>query len=114
MKPLKTLGPNGIQPIFYHKFWDRVSYGINKFTKKCFNECTFSYELNFCFITLLPKIENPRTTTQFRPITLYNVSYKILTKVLVNKIKPLLGNLIGPFQSSFLPGRQMVDNVIVT
>ena len=70
--------------------------------------------LNNCFITLIPKVENPETINQFIPITLYNVSYKILTKDLVNIIRPLLGKLIGPFQFSFLPGRQTSDNIIIT
>lgn len=114
MKPLKVPGPDGIQPIFYHNYWDKVGPVVCKFMKKCFIEGSFPQNLNSCFITLIPKVENPETITQFRPITLCNVSYKILTKVLVNRIRSLLGNLIGPFQSSFLPGRQTSDNIIIT
>ena len=84
------------------------------FIKNYFKEESFPSEFNNCFITLIPKVDNPETIKQFRPITLCNVSYKILTKVLVNRIRPLLGKLIGPFQSSFLPGRQTSDNIIIT
>lgn len=64
-------------------------------------------------ITLIPKGDNPKTFKDFRSISLCNTIYKILTKVLVNRNRPILSNLIGPFQSSFLPGRRMTDNAIV-
>ena len=49
----------------------------------------------------------------FRPISLCNVSLKIITKLLVNRIKPLMPNLIGPAQTSFVPGRHITDNIIL-
>lgn len=114
MKPLEAPGPDGFQPGFYQRYWDKIGGSIFNFIKKCMMDWNFPKDRNTCFITLIPKIENPENIMSFRPITLYNVSYKILTKILVNRIRPILDKIIGPNQSSFLPGRQTVDNVIIT
>lgn len=50
----------------------------------------------------------------FRPITLLNSVYKILSKALVNRIRPLLHTLVGPFQSSFITGRGTGENIVIT
>lgn len=49
----------------------------------------------------------------FRSISLYTVSYKIVTKIIDNRLQALLSNLIGPHQTSFVPGRHIVDNIVV-
>lgn len=69
--------------------------------------------MNETFIALLPKVDNPETAAQFRPIGLCNVIYKVVTKVLVNRIKPVLPRLISNTQGSFVPGRQITDNIII-
>lgn len=62
---------------------------------------------------LIPKIEKPKNIRQFRPISLCNVAYKTVTKVLVNRLKPLLDCFVAPTQQSFVPGRLIADNVIL-
>ena len=69
--------------------------------------------LNDTFITVIPKVPNPEKVTQFRPIGLCNVVYKLITKCLVNRLKRALPDLISLIQSSFVPWRQITDNVIV-
>lgn len=63
---------------------------------------------------MIPKEENPQKINLFRPISLLNTSYKALSKVLVNRLRPLLSDIIGPYQSSFIPGRMTTDNTIIT
>jgi len=67
---------------------------------------------NSTFLTLIPKEVNPKTFERFWPISLCNASYKFLAKLLANRLKPLLGNLISPLQGGFVKGRHLIDNVI--
>ena len=64
------------------------------------------------FLDLIPKEVNPYSFDRFRLISLCNASYKILAKLLANKIKLLLGKLISPLEGGFFKGRHLVDNVI--
>ncbi|XP_071925086.1 uncharacterized protein [Coffea arabica] len=68
---------------------------------------------NETLISLIPKVEHPVFVSQFRPISLCNVAYKIITKILVNRLKPILGQCISQNQSAFVPGRQIIDNVLM-
>ena len=65
------------------------------------------------FLALIPKGEGADSPGKFRPISLCNVMYKITTKVIANKLKPLLPSLISPEQSSFVKGIQILDCIIV-
>ncbi|KAL0416545.1 UNVERIFIED_CONTAM: hypothetical protein Slati_3486400 [Sesamum latifolium] len=64
-------------------------------------------------ITLIPKIDSPQTWSDFRPIFLYNVTNKIMTKLSYNKLAPVLPTLISPSQSGFVPGRLIGDNILM-
>ena len=63
---------------------------------------------------LILSLTRPETIHQFRPIGLCNTLYKTMTKLLVQRLKPFLSDLIHPFQSSFIVGRKASDNVILT
>ena len=67
---------------------------------------------NSTFLALIPKEVKPSTFDRFKPISLCNATYKIFSKLLDNRLKPLLGKLISPLQGGFVKGRHILDNVI--
>ena len=111
--PLKTPRPDGILAAFYQKFWSIVKHDICQMVKAFFHSGFLLKTLNFTFITLIQKIPTPKLVTQLRPISLCNVTYKIISKILVNRLKPLMDSLITPFQNAFIQGRQLTDNIIL-
>ncbi|XP_028120068.1 uncharacterized protein LOC114317531 [Camellia sinensis] len=110
----KALGKDGIQALFYQKYWHIVGHSVCEFVLSCFQNKKVSDEVNETLIVLIPKLENPEHIKQFRPISLCNVPYKIITKIIVGRIRPLLDTLISPNHSSFILGRSTADNIIIT
>jgi hypothetical protein len=68
---------------------------------------------NHSFISLVPKLSGSHTTHQFQPISLCNIVYKIISKILANRLKFLLPNIISPLQIAFVPKRKIQDNTIL-
>ena len=69
-------------------------------------------EINKTFITLIPKSNYPKSSNHYKPISLCNVYYKIIDKILVNRVKPFLNKIISPSQGAFSLRRLINDNVL--
>lgn len=69
---------------------------------------------NHSYIILLPKTDSPSIISQFRPITLCNVVYKLIAKILAKRLLLVLANSISHFQSAFVQGRLIQDNSALT
>uniref|UniRef100_A0A2N9GNJ6 Reverse transcriptase domain-containing protein n=1 Tax=Fagus sylvatica TaxID=28930 RepID=A0A2N9GNJ6_FAGSY len=113
LKPFKAPGPDGLHPGFFQRCWHIVSDSVVKEVSHIFNWGQMPSYLNKTLISLIPKCVGPESLSQFRPISLCNTVYKIVTKSIVARIRPLLSNLISPFQAAFVPGRRGIDNVII-
>ena len=113
MAPLTALGPDGMSPIFYKSFWHIVGEDVTTMVIKVLNSSVVLESLNSTFIALIPKVEQPRKVSDFHPISLCNVIYKLISKVLVNRLKFFLAMAIPESQGAFLSGRLISDNVLV-
>ncbi|KAL0458285.1 UNVERIFIED_CONTAM: LOB domain-containing protein 29 [Sesamum latifolium] len=113
MAPLKSLGPDGMSPIFYQKFWHIVKYDVIPCTLRLLNSHDMPHTLNDTQIVLIPKCKNPDMLSQFHPISLCNVIYKIASKTVANRLKRILDRIISPAQSAFVPGRLIIDNILL-
>lgn len=98
---------------FFQHFWHDVQASVCHEVKKAFTFGTILDYLNTTLITLIPKCNTPESLANFRPISLCNSVYKVISKVLVARIRPLLNSLISPIQTAFVSGRRRVDNVVI-
>ena len=84
MAPLKALGPNGMPPIFFQHYWDNISDDVVKVVLSFLNSNKIVPGLNHTYLTLIPKVKSLEYVTEFRPITLCNILYKLVSKILAN------------------------------
>lgn len=98
---LKAPGPDGFSGIFYHSYRDIVGDDIKKVVLHFFSSNQLALSLNFTEIVLVPKVLSLESHSQCRPISLCNFCYKIISKILVNRLRPFLTSLISPQQSAF-------------
>ncbi|KAL0010115.1 hypothetical protein SO802_005223 [Lithocarpus litseifolius] len=113
MAPLKAPGPDGMPPLFFQHFWRVVDVDVTTSVLSWLNSGTIPHPLNHTFITLIPKIKNPKRVNDYYPISLCNVLYKIFSKVLANRLKKILPRIISEHQSTFTKNRLITDNILV-
>lgn len=113
MYPDKAFGPDGYSPAFFQQFWDLVGREVFQSSNKWLDDCMFPAELNSTNLVLIPEKDNVEKLTDVRPIALCNVVYKLIAKVLANRLKNVLPTAISENQSAFVPGRSITDNVLI-
>ncbi|KAA3462610.1 reverse transcriptase [Gossypium australe] len=111
-------GPRGrwISSHFYQKYWPIIGEEVSNYCLQQLNNGNNSMDLRpikKTNIVLLPKVLNRSTISQFRPISLCNVIYKLIARVLANRLRVVLYKCIDSAQSAFVPGRLITDNVLL-
>ncbi|GKV23781.1 hypothetical protein SLEP1_g33477 [Rubroshorea leprosula] len=105
MKPFKAPSPDGLHVAFFQKYFLILKERICLEIRDIFNSGIILESWSASLTTLIPKNNKPDSVSHFRPIGLCNTSYKIVKKIIVFCLKNLIGELISPMQSSFIPGR---------
>jgi hypothetical protein len=113
MKGLAAPGPDGLPARFYHTYWDVVGEDFTSYILNIINHDGDPQPLNNTNICLIPKKDNPSHPSDYRPISLCNVTLKTVTKTIANRLKPYMPDLISQNQSAFVSGRLISDNTII-
>ena len=109
----KALSPDGFPIVFWSFCWDFVKDEVLGFFKEFHDQSRFVKSLNATFLVLIPKKQNVEDLKDLRPISLVGGLYKILTKVLANRIKKVMGKIISQSQFAFVEERQILDAVLI-
>jgi hypothetical protein len=96
MVPLKASGPDGLNTYFFQKNWSTMGEEVCSVLLSILNSEVMPPSLNLIHVALIPKIKNPTSVTEFQLISLCNVLYKIISKVLANRLKKILLLLLTP------------------
>ena len=113
MDSIKASGRDSFPALFYQKNWKVVGDRVTALCLGVLNNGDPVSELNDTIITLIPKVDKPTKVNEFRPISLCNVIYKIISKCLVSRLKGIMEVVISENQGAFFGGRQIFDNVMV-
>ena len=113
MAPLKSPGLDGMPPIFYQNYWSMVGNDVTDAILMYLNTGTFPSPLGHSFITLIPKVKNLEYISQYQPISLSNVLYRVYSKVLANRLKKMLPNIVSEHQSAFMTDRLISNNIMI-
>ncbi|GLU18032.1 hypothetical protein SLE2022_343540 [Rubroshorea leprosula] len=109
----KSPGPDGFNFRFIKEMWEDIKKEVVAFIQEFHNHGRIVRGANASFIVLIPKSENPQRIEEYRPISLIGVMYKILAKLLANRLRKVLPKVIGEQQMAFIGGRHLVDGVII-
>nr|GEU48517.1 RNA-directed DNA polymerase, eukaryota [Tanacetum cinerariifolium] len=109
----RATGPDGFTFKFFTTFWDLLEEDVNRFVQDFFVSSSFPKGCNSSFIALIPKVSNVTLVTDFRPISLIGCQYKIIGKILDNRLSMVIGSYLSPEQSTFIKGRNILDGPII-
>ena len=112
MAPAKALGVDGFTTGFFQRHWHLLKDDVTNAVLRFLNGGDLSTGLNDTSITLIPKVRYPQSISQYRPIALCSVLYKIAAKVITNRLRGCMDEIISEEKSSFVPGCLIANNVL--
>lgn len=113
MPNFKSPGPEGFGPSFYRSAWKVAKDDLVSNIQSFFQRGNLTKEWNKTFITLIPKTDSPQNFADYRPISLCNFNYKIISKILAERLKPILPRIIPKRQFAFVKERFILDNIFL-
>ncbi|XP_074300229.1 uncharacterized protein LOC141631461 [Silene latifolia] len=113
MDDSKSPGPDGITPKFFKTFWPQIGQLVTSAILRFLNSGVMLKEWNNTIIVLIPKVDNPELVSQYRPISLCNVVYRLASKCMANRLKLIMPSIISESQQAFVPGRLMSDGCLI-
>ncbi|GJU67009.1 RNA-directed DNA polymerase, eukaryota [Tanacetum coccineum] len=109
----KAPGPDGFTFGFYRRYWNLIESDVVDAIACFFNQGQIPKGGNSSFIALIPKVLNANMVKDFRPISLIGSLYKIIAKILANRLVMVLGDLVNEIQSAFVANRQILDGPFI-
>ena len=105
-------GPDGYSGKFFRHCWDIVHSDVVHAVQHFFIHGNLSPGLNSNFLVLIPKVDNAITIDQYRPIVLGNFIYKLITKIIADRLGRVCSRIISPHQFGFVPDRNIRDCIV--
>ncbi|XP_058760864.1 uncharacterized protein LOC131634228 [Vicia villosa] len=109
----KSAGPDGYSLEFYKRFWLVIRKGVLRLCNDFHGKGSLVKSITSSFLALIPKNNNPQNLGEYRPICLVGSIYKIIAKILAARLKEVIGILVSNNQTAFVPGRTMMDGVLL-
>ena len=113
LPPLKAPGPNGFHALFFQNNWHVMDQSIIQTIQGIFEQLRIPPTWGHTNLVLILKVAHPENITQFRPISLCNTLYKLVSRILMQCLKPYMAEIINPCQAGFVPGHRTSDNIIL-
>lgn len=109
----KEPGIDGFPAEFFKTYWSVVREETRKAVTEFFMKGKMLKSINCTTVTLVPKVTRPKFVKEFRPIACCTTHYKIIVKIITSRLKLVVDSIVGPAQSAFIEGRNILDNVII-
>ena len=111
LKRHSSPGPDGFTGAFFTSFWEIIGSSVIAAIQNFFSSRKILKSLNTFFLALIPKSGAPKSFNDYRPISLLNFSFKIITQIMASRLAPLLPSLVSPNQAAFIRGRSIHDHI---
>lgn len=98
---------------FIEEFWEELKEDVMRFILDFHRNGKLTRDINTTFIALIPEFDSPQGLNDFRPISLVGCLYKMLSKVLANRLRAVMGSVISETQTAFVKDRQILDGISI-
>ena len=110
----KAPGPDGFSSPFFKVAWSIIGSDVIDVVISFFKSGSLLREINCTIIALVPKVPNPESMNDYRPISCCNIIYKCISNIITARIKQCIPEIISPSHSAFVQGRSIADNILIT